>query len=484
MRTTLWCAIALAAAAAVAAADESTLDFARFGTVRLYRGAGRPTAVALFVSGDGGWNLGVVDMARDLAGLGALVIGIDITHYLERLAAAKEKCLYPAAEFEELSQFVQKELGLPVYTTPLLVGYSSGATLVYAVAVQAPVNTFRGAVSLGFCPDLPLDTPMCRGSGLEWSVGPKGKGVNFLPARSLPSPWVALQGTIDQVCDPAQTEAFVGRIPGAEIVVLPKVGHGYSVPRNWMPQFREVFRRLTTEPARPTPPPGGAAVAAASAEELPDTADLPLVELPAAKDGDVLAVFLSGDGGWAGIDRDVGGALVAAGVSVVGVDSLRYFWTARTPEHTAADVARVARRYLRLWQRSRLLLAGYSRGADVLPFVVNRLPADVRALVAEVALLGPGRTVEFEFHVGDWLSDRGAGLATEPEVRRLGELGFPVLCFSGEDEGDSLCRQLGAPFVTITLPQGHHFGGRYDEIAARILAALAREKPVTGAPTP
>ena len=32
------------------------------------------------------------------------------------------------------------------------------------------------------------------------------------------------------------TRDFVGKVPGAEIVELPKVGHGFSVERNYLPQ--------------------------------------------------------------------------------------------------------------------------------------------------------------------------------------------------------------------------------------------------------
>lgn len=456
--------------------EGSTLTFGRFGTVHLYRGAGQPSAVVLFVSGDGGWNLGVVDMANDLAGLGALVIGVDITHYMGQLAMAKESCIYPAAEFEGLSQYVQKKLDLPRYTTPLLIGYSSGATLVYAVLVQAPPNTFGGAISLGFCPDLPLVKPMCHGRGLDWTTGPRGKGFSFLPARVLSEPWVAFQGTIDQVCDPKQTEQFVSQTANGEIVVLPKVGHGYSVPKNWLPQFRETYRRLVSRAAvspvtTPIPAPAGQATSQGAGERV---SDLPLVELPASQGNDILALVVSGDGGWAGIDREVGAALNGGGVAVIGLDSLRYFWTSRTPEQTAADAARIARHYLEMWHREKLLLLGYSRGADVLPFIANRLPEDLKARLVGVALLAPSRRVEFEFHLSDWLGGSGAdGLPTEPEARRLTELRVPLLCFFGEDETDTLCRDLSKPFLAVSLPEGHHMGGRYDEIAKRILGAVA-----------
>ena len=50
-----------------------------------------------------------------------------------------------------------------------------------------------------------------------------------------------------------------------------------------------------------------------------------------------------------------------------------------------------------------MLLVGYSFGADVLPFVVNRLPADLRARVASVSLLGIDSNASFEVRVTDWV---------------------------------------------------------------------------------
>jgi type IV secretory pathway VirJ component len=131
-------------------AATDSVRFGRFGPVALYGDARSASHVVLFVSGDGGWNLGVVEMAKHLAAMDALVVGIDIRRYLAALDASSDPCSYPAADFEALSQYVQKTLGRPRYSTPVLVGYSSGATLVYASLVQAPPNTFRGAISLGF----------------------------------------------------------------------------------------------------------------------------------------------------------------------------------------------------------------------------------------------------------------------------------------------------------------------------------------------
>jgi type IV secretory pathway VirJ component len=484
---------------AAAPAGES-LTYGRFGKVALYRQTPHPRNVVLFFSGDGGWNLGVIDMAQTLSQMDALVVGINLPHFLAALAAGKETCSYPASDAELLSKYVQKKLSFPTYTPPVLVGYSSGATLVYALLVEAPPNTFKGAISMGFCPDLPLRKSFCAGHGLTWGPGPKGKGVSFKPSDALEQPWVAFQGLIDQVCSPQDVEAYVRQVKNGEAVMLPKVGHGFSVPANWEAQFRQAFQRLTSavEPghaapagagavggapagrapsAHPAPPSGAGGAPAPPAAAAQSVADLPLVEVPAKQPaGDLLAVIVSGDGGWAGIDHDVANELAGKGVPVVGLNSLQYFWNERTPDGAAADLARIARHYLSAWGRRELLLIGYSLGADVLPFMANRLPADLMARVRLIVLLGPGRQTSFQFHLTDWLPGSGGGdRPVLPEVAKL--RGKPLLCLYGQDEQDSLCPQLGGLGKAVSFEGSHHFGGAYASLADRILHELQPAAP-------
>ncbi len=80
----------------------------------------------LFVSGDGGWNLGVIAMAGRLAAKGAVVAGMDIRHYLGELEKSAEQCVAPASDLEDLSRELQSKLGLKRNLQPTLVGYSSG----------------------------------------------------------------------------------------------------------------------------------------------------------------------------------------------------------------------------------------------------------------------------------------------------------------------------------------------------------------------
>ena len=201
-------------------------------------------------------------------------------------------------------------------------------------------------------------------------------------------------------------------------------------------------------------------------------ADLPVVEVPPTAAGPRFAVLISGDGGWAAIDKGIAAALQKQGVPVVGFDSLRYFWTARTPEGLAADLDRLIRYYADRWKRSEVILIGYSQGADVLPFALNRLPARTRARVKLTALLGLGQKASFEFHLSNWIGASG-DKPIAPEARKL--LAADTLCIYGQDERDSLCPQLAPTHVrALSLAGGHHFGGDYDALAARILEAVPK----------
>lgn len=455
-------AIAMAVVALLprpSAAQTETLRDPTFGRISIYAPAGAPGAVVLFVSGDGGWNLGVVAMAERLRDLGALVVGIDIRAFLRGLAASTS-CAYPAGDLEELARNVQLHRKLPAYKRPILVGYSSGATLVYAAIASAPPETFAGAISLGFCPDILIHPPLCEMRGLKTRKRSDKLGYDVQPFSGSRVPWMVLQGEIDQVCDPAGTRAFVAATGNARVFSLQKVGHGFGVPRNWEPQFLDAYRAVIAsvrpdEPVRAT---------------VPEIADLSLVDVPAQGgiQRDDMAVIVTGDGGWAELDKSVANALAAAGVPTVGWSSLRYFWTPRTPESAAADLARIISHYTEAWQKQRVTLVGYSFGADVLPFLVARLPKDILSRVAKVALLGLSPTATFEFHVAEWLGRASASnYPTVPEVERLA---VPVLCIRGSDERESACSSLRGSHVTVaTIGEGHHFGGEYGRVAEAIL---------------
>ena len=434
-------------------------NYGPFGTLRLIKGSDHPERLVLFLSGDGGFDDGYIEMVNSLSAIDSMVVGIDINHYIKQLDAAHGACSYAAAHFEGLSQYIQKKYKFAHYMPPVLVGYSSGATMIYATLAQSPPNTFAGGISMGFCPDLETKKPFCKGSGTFTPMKSKRLGYIYPAVDKLPAPWTVLQGATDEVCFTPLTSKFVSKVGNAEMIALQGVGHGFAVPSKWVPQFLDTYNKMVMTQKTDAPP----------SPKAPEVSDLPLVELPVAQKSDTLAVVVSGDGGWAGIDKEIGEALNKSGIGVVGLNSLQYFWEEKTPDVTGKDLERLLNYYSQAWSAKKFILIGYSRGADTLPFMVSRLPEALKANIQSVTLLGLEDDVDFEFHVDDWLTSDGQGeYQTLPEIEKITALN--VTCIYGSDEDDSACIKLDkGKFHIVAMEGGHHFGGDYEKLANIIL---------------
>jgi type IV secretory pathway VirJ component len=439
------------------------ISHGRFQNVAVIAPQGTPRSMVLLLAGEDGPNSGA-DLALGLARHGAMVAVIDVSKFDAALEADPADCVFPDGDLENLSHFIQAYYHLPIYRAPLLVGDGAGANLAYAALAQAPAHTFAGAITVGFCPAASLRKPLCKAGALQ-SGRAADQQQRYLPAPQLDDPWVTLQDELQGECGAGAIREFTAHMSGAAVVALPGAGSRLESSGRWWPSFLAAFDTLVERAARDIAPSAPVALG-----------NLPVVEVPArtgAPAADLLAIILSGDGGWAGLDKEVAQALAEHGIPVAGLDSLRYFWSARTPQGIAGDIDRMIRYYLGHFGKHRVLLIGYSQGADVLPFAVNHLAPATRGRIALAVLMGMSEHAVFEFHVSNWISNDNSGPATLPEVNRI--TGIPVLCIYGDGDNESLCPKLDANKVQIVkLPGGHHFNGDYAGLARAILAARAR----------
>ena len=195
------------------------------------------------------------------------------------------------------------------------------------------------------------------------------------------------------------------------------------------------------------------------------------IPIPSDKAGDTLAVLYSGDGGWGPLDEHVARHLADNGVPTVGVNSLIYFRASRTPDNAAEDLAASLRAYERQWGRSNVVLIGYSFGADALPAIIPRLPADVRAQVSHVVLIGTGPHGDLMFHPASWLNLAARdSFPVRPAIDAL--KGVKITCVYGDKERADICPTLpDAEVAKIRLPGGHHFNGDYAALGEAVLRA-------------
>ena len=198
--------------------------------------------------------------------------------------------------------------------------------------------------------------------------------------------------------------------------------------------------------------------------------DLPIVEVRGTGPSPMLIVFVSGDGGWAAIEKDMTAELTSRGAAVVGFDLREYLRRKpRTPDDIGRDVARVYRAYSDAWSKPNVVLLGFSRGAGMLPFVLNRLPPDLDSRLKLTAFVGLPRSVNMTFHWIDVIRDvsRPDDIPVIPELQRAGA--GKMVCIFGQEELASGCRTAPAWVKRIELPGGHHLERAYRSLSDSVL---------------
>ncbi len=364
---------------------------------------------------------------------------------LARVAASNSRCAQLVGDTEGFSRQIQREHAGAEYFFPIVAGVGKGGAVAGAILAQAPDATLLGAVSLDPWGVLEVSHGWCP---CVASRGDAYAPQNFR-VPTLKQFWVVALSPSISFAARAHFETLSTLVPQMDV------------------------QRLDA-PAR------SQTIASLIALHLVDddfsrVAGLPLVELPASPPSRRMAIFFSGDGGWRDIDRTIGENLQSMGVSVVGWDSVRYFWSKKTPEQTAADLSAVISAYSAKWHTDKVALIGFSFGADVLPFLYDRLRPALKAHVSLLSLLSLGQAADWEIRVAEWLGapPSAAAKAVGPVIQRIS--GKLIQCFYGNLDTGSYCPELVRQGAEVIEKKGvHHFDGDYVLMAHQILDGFER----------
>jgi type IV secretory pathway VirJ component len=431
---------------AAAAARSLSIKADLIGDIRVLAPEGEPQAFVFLISDSDGVTPERIADAEALVARGAAVALVDFSTFIARQAASDDvDCHYAFGDLEDAARVAERQLGMTTWRQPIMLGYGEGGTVAYLAIAQAPVNTAAGAVSIGFKPYLKSKLPFCPGAP---EVSKDKDGYSYSPMLKVPGRWTLVTSSAPS----ADVLEFTNASPGSKSIVVAD-----SDAARTTAAADEIFD-----------------IASAPAGDL---ADLPLIELPAKGRAAALFVLMSGDGGWRDIDKQIGEFLSQHGVSVVGVDSLRYFWSAKEPKQVAADLGRIVQHYTKHWDIRAAGIGGYSLGAGAIPLAWPFIKPEVQNKIGTIVLLGLEPTADMQVTVSGWL---GLSSKTETDVRpHLG--GLPkgkVMCFFGTEEkkdGDTACT---SPDIEASdrfeRPGGHHFDGDYQAVARMIADRLER----------
>ncbi len=200
--------------------------------------------------------------------------------------------------------------------------------------------------------------------------------------------------------------------------------------------------------------------------------NFPVQEWATSSHDKPLIFYLSGDGGLNKFSVSLCDILNKKGYDVIALNSKSYFWDKKTPEQTTIDINNYLVKKLTGRKNQQVVLVGYSFGADVVPFILNRLPKDIHDRILVSYLMAPSENTDFEIHWSDIFggnSKRSMDVATE--LNKLANDKIVIITASDDS-------YLAANHITLkrytheVLPGGHHFDGDTNEIARVIVSDM------------
>jgi type IV secretory pathway VirJ component len=183
---------------------------------------------------------------------------------------------------------------------------------------------------------------------------------------------------------------------------------------------------------------------------------LPLTALAPSKPGTRLVLLITSEAGKTDFESALGRELADNGSGVLILDAKAYLSTAKSPAKAANEAEEAIRRYARVWNRARVVVVGYSRGADIAPFIANRLSAGLKQQLDGVVLLGPAGRASFELTLREAVTKRprATDLPVMPELERL--RGTKLICAYGKQEQAAFCSRVDSTLMRVVVRDGGH----------------------------
>ena len=195
------------------------------------------------------------------------------------------------------------------------------------------------------------------------------------------------------------------------------------------------------------------------AGKVQTTKHIPTIESPSAGKSDYYVIFLTGDFGFLNFDKAIVHYLNVKNISVVVLNSKNYFRSEKSPVQLGRDFGFLINQYSRKWNRHKVILMGYSMGAEVIPFAVNQLDEKSKLQLSDIILIAPGQKAIFRLKPTNYLFEEKKGTDIITELVKMKAQKSYIIC---DDSPYSIRRKnLDGICDHDFLGGGHHFGHNY-----------------------
>ena len=198
------------------------------------------------------------------------------------------------------------------------------------------------------------------------------------------------------------------------------------------------------------------------------TTDFPIKEWKASPQT-AFVFLISGDGGFNSFTTELCTTINKAGYDITSLNAKSYFWNKKTPEQTTTDIVNYIESQLLNRKNQQIILVGYSFGADLIPFIVNRFPENIRKKLVSAVMLSPSTSTDFEIHLSDMFgSPKKRSMDVIAEINKMTNQKTAIIF--GDDEDDFPKKDILQRNVVIeSLPGGHHYDGNTAEVAKTMI---------------
>ena len=403
---------------------KTSIQTTKFGEIFIHGNLKNPNYLGILLStSDNSKDEQLIDSAISSNGLIAKI-------QLDKFGNS-EDCLNIGGEFERLSQIIQKQIGLKKIIPPIIIGANNSAAIAELISYQAE-KTFNKIILVNPIETINKSLKICDGD------------EHFIIKNN-------------------KIESFTKPISQALIIKTANTNYPKRIFSTELLKIENFSKELETF------------LSYNHLEEHNEIEDLPVFDLSEQnKDTkDKLILFLSGDGGWATIDKEIAENLIKKNYNLIGFDSLKYFWNKKTEEDVKRDFNKIIKYYDSKYKPKNIILIGFSFGADVAPFIYNL--TSYQNKISKIILLSPALINDFEVELNDWISSKPEekGEQILPQVLKIQP--NKIVCIYGSEEENVLCNELVkdknfiSKSVVKALPGDHHYNGDYKKISEIVL---------------
>jgi len=194
--------------------------------------------------------------------------------------------------------------------------------------------------------------------------------------------------------------------------------------------------------------------------------DFKITEWNAHSDKPII-FYISGDAGFNTFSKSFGEHLHAFGYDVFALNTKTYFWKRKTSEQTSSDIENYINQQLKNRDHQKVILIGYSFGADVTPFVYNRFSADLKKKIQKVFIIGPSKSNDFKIHLEEYFGKEPKGsFPVIPEINKMTNVPLEVVLSDFEFLHFPYKNiKLGSHYSMTHIKGDHHYGGNTQMLA-------------------